>query len=114
MRYKSSGVVFALGAACLPARAGNAPLACGAVQGLDPLLRCRDVVLVGEMHGTVESPAFIDRAACLALADGRSVTVGLEIPVEEDSRIRTFLASSGSAAHRDALLGTAFCQAPLP
>ncbi len=64
------------------------------------------------MHGTVESPAFIDRAACLALADGRSVTVGLEIPIEEDSRIRAFLASSGSAADRDALLRGAFWQAP--
>lgn len=105
-------MVFVLAAACLPASAGNAPMACGAVPGLDPLLRSRDVVLVGEMHGTVESPAFLDRAVCLALAGGRPVTVGLEIPIEEDARIRAYLASSGSASDRDALLGGAFWQAP--
>src|SRR6202166_3161952 len=112
MRAMVSAMAFALAASCFPARTGNAPPTCGAVPGLDPLLRSRDVVLVGEMHGTVESPAFVDRAVCLALAVGRSVTVGLEIPLEEDSRIRAFLASSGSASDRDALLRGAFWQAP--
>jgi hypothetical protein len=105
-------VAFALAAACVPAGAGDAPVACGAVPGLDPLLRVRDVVLVGEMHGTVESPAFVGRAVCVALAGGRPVTVGLEIPIEEDARIRAYLASSGSASDRDALLAGAFWQAP--
>ncbi len=112
MRATVSVAAFALAAACLPAWAGQAPVGCGALPGLDPLLRSRDVVLVGEMHGTVESPAFVGRATCLALADGRSVTVGLEIPIEENARIRAFLASSGSASDRDALLGGAFWQAP--
>jgi hypothetical protein len=112
MRSTFSAVVFALAAASFPARAGTTPVACGAVPGLDPLLRSRDVVLVGEMHGTVESPAFVDRSVCLALAEGRSVTVGLEIPIEEESRIRAFLASSGSATDRAALLGSTFWQAP--
>ncbi|HEV3077955.1 MAG TPA: hypothetical protein VHB47_26300 [Thermoanaerobaculia bacterium] len=112
MRGRAPVVAIALAAACLPAWAGQTPIACGAVPGLEPLLRSRDVVLVGEMHGTVESPAFVGRATCLALAGGRAVTVGLEIPVEEDSRIRAFLASAGSAGDRDALLAGAFWQEP--
>ena len=79
--------------------------------GLDPLLRAPAVLLLGEMHGTIESPAFTGRAVCLALAAGLPVTVALEIPLEEEPRIRAFLASSGSLADRASLLGGAFWQA---
>lgn len=88
------------------------PASCDAVPGLDPLLRSHGVLLLGEMHGTVESPAFASRVVCLALAARHSVTIGLEIPLEEQSRIGAFLASSGLPGDRDALLGGAFSQAP--
>jgi hypothetical protein len=70
------------------------------------------VVLLGEMHGTAESPAFVADTVCLASRSGRAVTVGLEMPVEEEPRVLTYLASQGSAANRDALLKGAFWQDP--
>ena len=95
--------------AALPAVA--APGACDPVPGLEPVVRGSDVVLLGEMHGTVESPAFVGRMVCLALGAGRSVTVGLEMPLEEEPRVHAFLASPGSPADREALLAGAFWQA---
>ena len=90
--------------------AGPPAPACRPVPGLAEILASHDVVLVGEMHGTVESPAFVSSAACLALHSGRSVTVALEVPIQEDSRFQRYLASPGSAADRAALLAGAFWQ----
>lgn len=83
-------------------------LTCREVAGLEPLLAPGAGVLFGEMHGTVESPAFVANAACLALRAGRPVTVALEVPREEQARVDTFLASAGSTADRVALLDSSF------
>jgi hypothetical protein len=68
---------------------------CRPIPGLESLLATTRVLWLGEMHGTVESPAFLANATCLALRAGREVTVALEIPAEEQPRVDTFLASSG-------------------
>ncbi len=83
-------------------------LACREVEGLEPLLAPGAGLLLGEMHGTVESPAFVANAACLALRAGRPVTVALEVPGEEQARVNTFLASAGTTADRAALLDSSF------
>ncbi|HZF08455.1 MAG TPA: hypothetical protein VFE33_06650 [Thermoanaerobaculia bacterium] len=85
---------------------------CSSVEGLAPLLAAGHGLLLGEMHGTVESPAFLADAVCLALQAGRSVTVALEIPLQEKARFEAFLGSAGSAADRTALLAGAFWQDP--
>jgi hypothetical protein len=84
------------------------PLACQEVEGLDPLLSPGTGLLLGEMHGTAESPAFAANAACLALRAGRRVTLALEIPREEEERVEVFLASAGTEADRAALLAGPF------
>lgn len=102
-------------AALLAVAAGTAeipPLSCPEIQGLDPLLRPGQVLLLGEMHGTVQSPAFVADAACRALHLGRPVTVALEIPREEEPRFAAFLASEGKPADRDSLLAGPFWQDP--
>jgi len=86
------------------------PLACREIEGLEPLLAPGAGVLFGEIHGTVESPAFVANAACLALRAGFPVTVALEIPREEQPRVDTFLASAGMVADRAALLDSSFWQ----
>src|SRR5579864_4290253 len=91
-----------------PASSGAA---CAGVPGLEPLLRGKDLLLLGEMHGTAESPAFADCAVHRALDAGRSVTAAIEVPLEEEPAVQGFLASAGSAADRDALLAGAFWQA---
>jgi hypothetical protein len=91
-----------------PPRSVRAPLACKPVDGLAPLLQPGSILLLGELHGTAESPAFVGNAVCLALAAGRPVTVALEIWREEEARIDAFLASSGAAADRAALFDSSF------
>jgi hypothetical protein len=92
----------------IPGPTSRAPLACKAVDGLAPLLLPGSVLLLGELHGTTESPAFAGNAACLALAAGRPVTVVLEIWREEEARVDAFLASAGTAADRAALFASPF------
>ena len=53
------------------------------VDDLDPLLRPRQVLTVGEWHGTEEFPALIARLVDAAVARGLTVTVGLEVPCSE-------------------------------
>ncbi|HTQ81108.1 MAG TPA: hypothetical protein VMM92_14000, partial [Thermoanaerobaculia bacterium] len=88
------------------------PPQCPAIAGLAPLLAPGHGLLLGEVHGTVESPAFLANAVCLALQAGRSVTVALEIPLQEEARFEAYLGSAGSAADRTALLAGAFWQDP--
>lgn len=83
-------------------------LACDPVEGLAPLLEPGSVLLLGEMHGTEESPAFVDRAVCLAHKAGHPVTVALEIPVQEEPLITAYLSSQGGEKDRAALLAGPF------
>jgi hypothetical protein len=94
------------------AAAGSAPAAaasCDAVAGLSPeLLAPGTVLLLGEIHGTAEAPAFVADLACAAARAGRKVLVGLEVPREEAPRIAAFLAGAGGPAEREALLAGPF------
>ena len=91
-----------------PPQPFRTPLACQPVDGLPPLLLPGSVLLLGELHGTAESPAFTGNAVCLALAARLPVTVGLEIWREEEARIAAFLGSPGAAADRAALFASPF------
>lgn len=71
-----------------------------------------DVVLLGEMHGTQETPQFLGELACLVGQTGQSLIVGLEIPRSEQTRINTYLDSDGTSANRQALLAGPFWQRP--
>lgn len=53
------------------------------VDDLDPLLRPRQVLAIGEWHGTEEFPALITRLVDAAVARDLTVTVGLEVPCSE-------------------------------
>src|ERR1043166_5914683 len=54
------------------------------------LLSPFQIIMFGEMHGTVESPQFVNGLANLLTANGDSVSVGLEIP---SASMGQFLAS---------------------
>ncbi len=95
---------------CATGGAGGAALECPPVAELEPLLAPGKVVLVGEMHGTSESPAFVGDLACHGLAAGRTVVVALEIPWQEGERVERFLDSAGGETDRSALLAGAFWQ----
>src|SRR5215213_4204888 len=112
---RSMLIALFLAAACAPAQrhhsaapAAPEPLACQEVEGLEPLLAPGSGLLLGEIHGTAESPAFLANAACLALRAGRQVTVVLEVPREEQARVDAFLGSAGTEADRAALVDSSF------
>lgn len=104
------GFALALAALTLsaPALAEPGAAACPEVPGLAPLLAPGTVLLVGEMHGTEQAPAFVRAVVCMGLAAGLPVTVGLEIDREDDAAFQEFLRSDGSAAARDQLLAVPF------
>lgn len=89
--------------------AGTA-LDCPPIEGVEPLLDPGRVVMLGEMHGTAESPAFVGDLVCQALDAGRTVTVALEIPLQESERIEPFLDSAGGEADTTALLASDYWQ----
>lgn len=84
-----------------------AAMACAPVPGADKLWRPEiRWVIVGENHGTAETPAAFANLACLAAASGRKVTVALEQPAEDQPVLDAWLASDGGPRARAALLRT--------
>lgn len=88
------------------ASVGQADADCAAPQGTQSLLRATSghLMLVGETHGNEQSPAFVQSLICLAIRDGESVTLALEMFHSEQDRIETYLDSDGSSEAVDALV----------
>ncbi len=107
-------VVWVAGLCCLSPVVAQQPqpASCPAVEGLAPLLEPGAVSLFGEMHGTTEAPAFVADVICGLLAAGRSVTVGLELPLGEETALAAYLDSKGSPQDRTTFLSRDFWQQP--
>lgn len=82
----------------------------GAPQGAQALLAqtAGAPLVIGELHGTNEAPGFAGALICLALADGETVVLALEISADDQDAIDAFLASDGGAQARDTLLAGDF------
>jgi hypothetical protein len=63
-------------------------------------------ILVGEIHGTAQAPAFMGQLVCGLLKSGRPVILALERDGSEQAALNRYLASTGSAADVQALIGT--------
>lgn len=94
------GLVFGLGVA----QSSTVHADCRPIEGLKTLLAPDSLLILGEIHGTDESPAFAAEVACHAVAAGRSLVLALELPAEEAERLEPFLASAGSESDRAAML----------
>jgi hypothetical protein len=68
-------------------------------------------LLLGELHGTREIPAFVGRLVA-AVSAREPVVLALEIPQDHGPAIGAFLASDGGPAARRALLAAPWWQAP--
>jgi uncharacterized protein (TIGR03067 family) len=77
---------------------------CRPIDGIGPLVKPGNVLLLGEIHGTVESPAFALDVACHAAGKGLPVVVGLELWPGEQERMDAYLESAGTDEDRKALL----------
>lgn len=87
-----------------PAAEAKTEAPCRAVAGLDELVRAGKVILLGELHGTAESPAFALNVACHGARADLPVIVGLELSPDEQARVDAYLGSTGGEADREAVL----------
>ncbi|QRO00324.1 hypothetical protein JRI60_15475 [Archangium violaceum] len=93
----------------------DADIECGVpILGLGKVVRPGNVVLMGELHGTQQVPHFLSQSACQALLQGVPVTVGLEVPVENQERLRTFLHGAGRPEDWAKLMESPFWRSPYP
>ncbi|TDI48407.1 MAG: hypothetical protein E2P02_00815 [Acidobacteria bacterium] len=83
---------------------------CTSIAGTEHVLESGTVVLLGEIHGTREGPQTVSRLACAALEQGRDVTIGLEIPKNEQVAINRYFDGEDEASQRAMLLATSFWQ----
>jgi hypothetical protein len=93
----------------LPIEAG-----CAGVDGVDGLFQPNTAILIGELHGTEQSPQFVDAITCTAASYGYELVVGLEIPTDESAAIDRFLASDGDSKAIADLLAGPFWSSPFP
>jgi hypothetical protein len=95
-------------AAALPAAARGACVA----EPLPAPLVGAPLVVLGEVHGTEEVPAFVARYVCATAAGGKPVRLALEMPAEEQARLDAFMGGAGTADEQAALLAGRFWQRP--
>lgn len=81
------------------------------VELLDQTLDDTRMLVVGELHGTQETPALVANLAQRWATRG-PVLVALEIPAQEQPRLQAYLRSPGDAADRQRLLAGEFWQTP--
>ncbi|RKH39390.1 hypothetical protein [Corallococcus sicarius] len=88
---------------------------CGqAIIGLKKRVQPGGVMLLGELHGTQEVPRFIAQSVCQLVTSGMPVSVGLELPVENEARVKHFLQSQGQEADWLQLMEAPFWHSPYP
>lgn len=90
---------------CIPGYARGASFQCAAPSGMPDA----HILLFGETHGSVESPALVGRILC-AYANQGPVALGLEMESTEQAPIDAYLASKGDAVARRKLLSAPFWQ----
>jgi hypothetical protein len=63
---------------------------CGPIHGVEQVLSTPGV-FIGDMHGSVESPAFLSALACNAVKSGRPLVVAMEYEAKDQSVLDQFL-----------------------
>jgi hypothetical protein len=110
-RSPSTALGAADGGSVLPVAAGTSaapPVACeSAPTGVQLPLAERRLVLVADIPGTNEIPAFVGRLACEAARSGVPTVVALELLRVDQESVDTYLASQGTSADRAAFLQVA-------
>ncbi|MGY5942581.1 calcium-binding protein [Stenotrophomonas forensis] len=66
------------------------------------------LLVLGEFHGTRETPLLVRQLVEAYVADGAAVRLALELPTHENAALATYMASAGTAEARAALRGTTY------
>ncbi len=98
--YRTTGALLL----SLPLLVSAAEADCVPQTQIDVSLIDRQIVLVGESHGTNEIPAFTAGLVCSLLRAGRSVILGIEHSGEEQAALNRYLDSAGGPVDRQALM----------
>lgn len=77
---------------------------CEPIPGWEKITPSNPVVLLGELHGTKEAPAFAAQMVCQARKSDYPVTLFLELNKTEQGTVDQYLASDGSAIAKGKLL----------
>lgn len=77
--------------ALLAAHTAIASPGCRTISGFEQYLSQARGVVVGDLHGTVEAPAFVASLVCNLAHSGHPVVLGLEYPVGEQHYLDEFL-----------------------
>jgi len=93
-----------LGLFAVSSTAAQQSPACDPIGGVEALLAPGRILLLGEIHGTTEIPAFTEAVACHGAHAGLDVVVALELPGSASNDVDAFLESPGEPADRAALL----------
>ena len=101
-------MVLCLCAAAAPAVGGAAT--CKRISGIAPVLQAAGA-FVGDMHGTVQAPAFVEALTCHLLSSGYAVVLALEYPSNQQRFLDAFLHSHATDPER-ALLASPFWNRP--
>lgn len=92
-------------AAC-SARPDVAQLQCPVVEGVELVLPAPGV-FIGDMHGTVESPAFLGALACHVVKSGQSLVVAMEYDARDQAVLDRFLVTADADEAVTLLISTA-------
>lgn len=68
------------------------------------------IVMLGDLHGTHETPQLAAELACALARSGTPVTLAIEMPHDEQVALDAYLASDGGDAARGALIARPFWQ----
>lgn len=80
-------------------------LACAPVEGVEQVLPAPGV-FIGDMHGSVESPAFLSALACHVVKGGRPLVVAMEYDARDQAVLNQFLGMTEDQRAADLLTST--------
>jgi erythromycin esterase-like protein len=75
---------------------------------LPPAVTDARIVMMGDMHGTHETPRMAAEIACTIARNGTPVTLAIEMPHDEQAALDAYLASDGGDAARSSLIARSF------
>lgn len=99
MSIRHASFAAAVGCALLVARpilAKETDIPCMAPEAVPAEVQQAPFLVLGEVHGTREVPAFVAGYLCAAARAGRRITLAMELPAVAQDAIDAFLASRGA------------------
>ncbi|WP_409266661.1 hypothetical protein [Massilia sp. BHUDP2] len=97
--------------ASLPLHAAAAP-SCTPLEAIPAAVADAPFLVLGDVHGTREVPAFVAAYLCAGAKQQRSTTLAIELPSSAQDALDAFLASQGSPQDVERLLGGGLWRSP--